>query len=108
MAAHLHVVMGQRSQVLGEEAKVVAHPRHHAAPVRAQQRPVVARLDPGQLLGTGVDAVGDRSKMPARSAAGRAFLAGEGLAGSGNGLADFGGAAACDLTEDCFVDRPHT
>ena len=51
---------GRAVQVVGEEAEVHRDPRHDAAPVRAQQRAVVAGLDPRQVLGPLVDAVGDR------------------------------------------------
>ena len=45
--------------VVGEVPEVHRHPRHHAAPVAADQRAVVAGLDPGEVLDPGLDPVGD-------------------------------------------------
>ena len=60
VAAGLDVLVPEREQVVGEEPEVRGHPRDHAAPVRAQQRAVVARLDDGQVLEPVGDPVGDR------------------------------------------------
>ena len=58
--AGLAVGMVEPLEEVGEEPEVVGDPGHHAAPVRAEQGAVVAGLDDGQVVGAGVDAVGDR------------------------------------------------
>ena len=50
------------AEPVGEEPEVERRPRHHPAPVRAQQRAVVPGLDLGEVLGAPVDAVGYRVK----------------------------------------------
>ncbi len=105
VATGLEVRMAQPDQPVGEEAEVVRHPGHHAAPVRAQQRAVVGGLDLGELLQPLLDAVRDRVQqrgalLPARAGPGR-----ERPAGRLDGGVGVAGPAARDLGEDRAVDR---
>jgi hypothetical protein len=64
VAARLEVVAPEPAKLLGEEPEVVRDPRHHAAAVGAQQRPVVGGLDDRQVLDPCLDPVRHALERP--------------------------------------------
>ena len=92
-------------RVVGEEAEVHGDARHHAAAVAADERAVVASLDPGQVLDPGLDAIGDptedlrallhRQRRPPR----------EGRLSCCDGGVDLCGPAEADLGQRLLIDR---
>ena len=93
-------------QVVGEEPEVHRDPRHHAAPVRAQQRAVVAGLDLGQVLDPLLDAVGD--PVQDRGALGRRQSPprpGTRPCAAATAASTSAGAAAAHLGDHLAVDR---
>jgi hypothetical protein len=59
MVADLQLAGVELTELLGKEPEVVRDPRHHAAPVRAQQRAVVRGLDDREVLDPLLDPGGD-------------------------------------------------
>ena len=79
MAADLAARMIKFRCEVGEEAEVHSDARHDAAPMGPQQGAVVASLDPGQLLGPGVDPVRDPAKHLSSFVSRHGCPAGKGL-----------------------------
>ena len=104
VAADLAVLVVQLLGPVGEVAEVHAHAGHHAAAVGAQQRAVVAGLDAGEVLGAGVDAVGDAPQDRGPLGHGQRRPGREGRARRAYGEIDLVLAARGDLTQLGLVD----
>src|SRR5690349_3048143 len=107
MPGDLPVPRVEVAEPVREELEVVRHPRHHAAPVRAEQGAVVAGLDLSQVLDPGPHPGGDsaqdgcplgrRSRRPAAKR----------CPGGPDRRVDLRLPAPGNLGDGCLVDRGH-
>ena len=104
MPADLAVRMRQAAQRVGEEAEVHPDPRHDAAPVRPQQRPVVAGFHHREFLCALVDAVRHAVQDVGALVAGHGRPASEGLLRRGNCLGHLRRSARRHLSHRLLVD----
>ena len=105
VAANLSARMIKFLDEVGEEAEVHSDARHDAAPMRSQQGAVVARFDPGQFLGTRVDAVSYVAQQLSSLTPGHRGPVGEGLLGSPHRGVDLWFRAGRDFGNRLLVDR---